>query len=224
MRKNSCQLSVISCQKNNFLRLCGIFFFCVFAVTGCAKREIKNIDSRGTNIICFGDSITFGYGAEPGQDYPNLLSKMINIPVINSGINGDIYFVALKRLKSDVLDKDPLLVIIEFGGNDFLRKIPINETLKNIEEMINKIQSHGATVAIVDISAGMIMSSYRKEFRRLSKNCSAIFIPNLFSGILTNPSLKSDALHPNGEGYKLIAQRIYRVIIPYLNRNAVLKQ
>lgn len=199
-------------------------FIASVALTGCAKREIKNIDSNGKNIICFGNSITFGYGANPGEDYPAALSKMITIPVINAGIDGDTTIEALKRIDSDVLEREPLLVIIEFGGNDFLRKIPMDETLRNIEEIIKKIYSKGAMVAVADVSAGMIMSSYRKEFKRLSKKYNTIFIPKLFSDILTNPTLKSDSIHPNAEGYKLIAQKIHRAITPYLDRNISLKR
>ena len=209
-------MSVVSCQKKNILCLCSVIIFCVFTVLGCAKREIKNIDSRGKNIICFGDSITFGYGANAGEDYPSVLAKMINMPLINAGIDGDTSVEALKRIKSDVLERDPFLVVVEFGGNDFLRKIPLEETVKNIEMMTKEIQARGAMVAIADVHAGFIMSNYAKEFKRLSKKYNAIFIGSLFSGIITNPQLKSDFIHPNAEGYKLIAQRIYRAILPYL--------
>jgi lysophospholipase L1-like esterase len=208
----------------NFIILVIGYGLLVIGLQGCAKREIKNIDSKGKNIICFGDSVTLGYGAENGQDYPNVLSKMVNAPVINCGVNGDTSGEAIKRLKTDVLEKEPFLVIVEFGGNDFLRKTPIEQASRNTEEIIKNIQSAGAMVAITDISAGMIMSSYRKEFKHLCKKYDAIFIPSLFSGILTNPSLKSDAFHPNGEGYKIIAQRIYRAISPYLQKNALLRQ
>jgi acyl-CoA thioesterase-1 len=211
-------------QKKNFLRFCGVFIFCVFAVTGCAKREIKNIDSRGANIICFGDSITFGYGVEPGEDYPTALAKLMSISVINMGIDGDTSTEALKRLESDVLEREPLLVIIEFGGNDFLRKIPQEVTLNNVKEMTEKIQAKGAMVAIVDISAGMFLAEYRAAFSKLAREKGAIFISSILSGIITNPSMKSDFIHPNADGYKILTQRIYRAIIPYLNQNALLKQ
>jgi len=183
---------------------------------GCAKREIKNIDSKGKNIICFGDSITFGYGVQTGEDYPTALAKLINMPVINAGIDGDTTTEALKRLKSDVLDRDPLLVIIEFTGNDFLRKITKEETINNIKEMADKIQEKGAMVAIVDISAGMFLAEYRKAFSKLAEEKGAIFIPRILSGIITNPSMKSDFLHPNSKGYSLIAQKIYLATKPYL--------
>ena len=203
-----------------------LLFYCsiVLLLVGCAKKEIKNIDSRGKNIICFGDSITFGYGAGLGEDYPSALAKMTEIPVVNAGIDGDTSVEAIERIGSDVLNKEPLLVIIEFGGNDFLRRIPLQETVKNIEEMIKKVQSVGAMAAIADISAGIIMSNYGKEFRRLSNKYNTIFLPGLLSKILTDASLKSDFIHPNAEGYKVIAHRIYRTILTYLNRNTLLRR
>jgi len=194
------------------------------ALSGCAKRETKNIDSKGIGIICFGDSLTFGYGANPGEDYPSALAKMTKIPVINVGIDGDTSTEGLKRIETDVLDRNPLLVIIEFGGNDFLRQIPPETTAKNIEEMIVMIQSHGVMVAIADVSISVIMDDYNKEFKRLAKKYNAIFIPSLLNGILTKPSLKSDFIHPNADGYKMIAQRVYRVILPYLNQNILSKR
>ena len=195
--------------------------FCAFAITGCAKREIKNLDSQGKNIICFGDSLTFGYGVNPGEDYPSLLAKMMEIPVINAGIDGDDSVEALKRVESDAAEREPLLVIIEFGGNDFLRKIPQGVTVKNIKEMVQKVQAKGAMAAIMDISSGMLLQEYRSAFAKLAQEEGALFIANIFSGILTNPHLKSDFIHPNAAGYKVIAQRVYRFIIAYLNQNAL---
>ena len=210
-------------KKNKLLVL---LFYCsiVLLLVGCAKREIKNINSKGKNIICFGDSITFGYGAEPGGDYPSALTKMTSVPVINAGIDGDTSTEAIKRIKSDVLDRDPLLVVVEFGGNDFLRKIPQEETLNNMREIIDKIQAQGAMVAVADISTGMILKEYHSAFFNLAREKGAIFIPPILSGIITNPRLKSDFIHPNADGYNVIAQRIYRVITPYLNQNSLLRQ
>jgi acyl-CoA thioesterase-1 len=199
-------------------------YLLAFSLTGCAKRQIKNIDSKGTNIICFGDSITFGHGANPGESYSVRLGEMINLEVINSGVDSDTSTGALQRIDSDVLEKDPRLVIIEFGGNDFLRKVPIEETISNIKAMVDKIQAKGAMVAIFDISSGMIMSDYRAAFRKIASEKQAIFIPDALKGIITNPQLKSDFIHPNSIGYKMVAYRIYRYLIPYLNQNTLLRR
>ncbi|KPK96445.1 MAG: hypothetical protein AMJ95_14250 [Omnitrophica WOR_2 bacterium SM23_72] len=183
---------------------------------GCAKREIKNIDSQGTQIICFGDSITFGYGVNPGQDYPTALAKLLRRPVINAGVDGDTTTTALQRIQSDVLDKNPRLVIMEFGGNDFLKKVPQEDTIKNLKEMVDLVQARGAMVAIVDISAGMFFADYRKMYKRLAQDSGCIFVPRILSGIITNPSMKSDFLHPNADGYKIIAYRVLFAIRSYL--------
>ena len=188
---------------------------------GCVKSDIANLESRGKNIVCFGDSITKGKGVNPAESYPAALAKMTSFPVVNAGINGDITSEGLKRVKTDVLDNDPFLVIIEFGGNDYLNKVPLEETIKNIEEMIKIIQARGVMVAIVDISNVLFMEEYRQEFQRLSNIYRAIFIPRILEDIVSNESLKSDAIHPNAKGYKIVAYRVYRGIIPYLNLNTI---
>ncbi len=185
-------------------------------ICGCAKQEVANISAKGDKIVCFGDSITFGYGAGPGEDYPTALAKMVSLPVINAGVSGDTTFEALKRLDSDVLAKNPRLVIVEFCGNDFLKKVPLEDTVKNLDEIITRIQSSGAMVALVDISAGMFFKDYRREFKKLARKKQAIFIPAVLSKIITNPSMKSDFLHPNQRGYKIVASRIHKAISRYI--------
>ena len=178
--------------------------------------SIKNLDSEGKNIICFGNSITSGVGARRGSDYPSLLQELVEKNVINAGVSGDTTKSALLRLKRDVLERDPYLVIIELGGNDFLKRMPKKETFKNLKETILKIQDKGAIVALCDVSGLFSMTAYRKHFAKLAKETGSIFIPALLKGILENPSLKYDYVHPNTDGYKLIAQKIYQALKPYL--------
>ncbi|MDO9572619.1 MAG: GDSL-type esterase/lipase family protein [Candidatus Omnitrophota bacterium] len=192
-----------------------LIIFGIFLV-GCFKPEIKNLDARGANIICFGDSITFGYGANPGEDYPAALRKMVKLPVINAGVDGDTTFAALERLENDVLLKNPRLVIVEFCGNDFLKKIPKEDTVKNLKAIISRIQDKGAMVALVDISAGMFFSEYRAAFKKLANQKKVIFIPEVLNKIITNPAMKSDFLHPNARGYKIVASRVYSAIARYI--------
>ncbi|MFH1640334.1 MAG: hypothetical protein ABIA66_00030, partial [Candidatus Omnitrophota bacterium] len=92
-------------------------------------------------------------------------------------------------------------------------------TINNIVQMVDKIQSRGAMAAVVDISAGFLLDQFRIPLYNLCKEKGAIFIPKVLKGIITNPSLKSDFIHPNARGYKLIAERVYRAILPYLNQN-----
>lgn len=89
--------------------------------------------------------------------------------------------------------------------------------------MIERIQEKVAIVALCDISAGLFLRDYRLEYKKLAQEKQAIFIPSLLGGIITNPHMKSDFLHPNADGYKVIAQRIYRAVLPYLNQNTFRK-
>ena len=197
-------------------------YLIIFCVSGCMKSDIANISSDGKYIVCFGDSITQGFGAGPKDAYPSYLSKLISVPVVNSGIEGDTSNGALKRIKPDVLDREPLLVIVELGVNDFLTKVPIEDTQKNLEVIIAQIQKQGAIVAIADISNEHVMAEYGPMLKALSRKFKTIYIRDLLNGIYANPSLKSDYFHPNAGGYKIIAQRIHRAILPYLNQNAML--
>jgi len=144
--------------KTKIILVIALLGYWVIALTGCVRNDIKNINSRGKNIICFGDSITSGYGVDHGENYPSFLSKMLGMPVVNAGIDGDTSVGGLQRIEMDVLEREPLLVVIEFGGNDFLYKIPQELTIKNISEMIDRIQAKGAMVALVDVSADIFLN------------------------------------------------------------------
>ena len=175
------------------------------------KIPIKNSDSQGKNIICFGNSLTAGEGADSGLGFPELLQKEIERPVFNAGQSGETTAEALLRLQKDVLEKEPYLALVEFGANDFLKNVPKEETIKNLEQIIEKIQDKGAIVVLLEVRTG-----YTKDFKKLAKKYQLLLVPNLLQGILTNPELKTDAVHPNDKGYEIIAKRILEEIKPYL--------
>jgi acyl-CoA thioesterase-1 len=176
------------------------------------NNEIKNIDSQGKNLICFGNSLTAGYGVSPDNAYPALLQKNLSLPVINAGVSGDTTRDALNRLERDVLSKEPRLVIIEFGGNDFLEHIPKEETIKNIEEIVKRIQEAGAMVVLVEVRTGFLNDQYLEDYKRIAKKYKVLFIPNILKGILYNSDLTLDQIHPNEEGYKIMTERILKEI------------
>jgi len=194
---------------------------------GCSP-SVRNLDSRGKNIICFGDSITYGVDAQEGEDYPSVLSGMLKRKVINAGLSGDTTEGALARIDKDVLRKDPYLVIIEFGGDDFLDKVPlipnnanriiwVKDTLNNLERIVACIQKKGAIAAVCDTSVDCFMRGYRKYFENIARKKKAIFVPGILADIFNNPGLKYDYIHPNKKGYRIIAKKIYQAIKPYVH-------
>ena len=111
--------------------------------------RVADLDSAGSNIIAFGDSLTAGYGASAGEDYPSRLSLLIGSTVINAGVSGDTTQDALARLDTDVLARDPRIVIVGLGGNDYLRSIPISATEANLRSIIRKIHDAHAMVVLL---------------------------------------------------------------------------
>lgn len=194
--------------------LCGIIFF------GCERNGnfgyIRNLHSPGENVICFGDSLTEGVGAERGEDYPSFLARQLQYPVIHSGRRGDTSADGLARLERDVLGQNPRLVIILFGGNDFLRQVPVSETRKNLEEIVQLIQGRGAMVLLVGMRLGLFTDEYGPVYKEIAQKHGTLFIPEILKGILSDAKLKSDSIHPNGAGYQLMAERILKQVKPLL--------
>lgn len=170
--------------------------------------KVRNLDSSGASIIAFGDSLTAGYGAAPGEDYPSRLSALIAQPVVNAGVSGDTTEGALARLDADVLARNPRIVLIGLGGNDFLRGMAISSTESNLRTIVRRIQGAGAMVAILGFRFPSLSANYEKMYKGVARDERCLFVPNVLAGILTDPKLKSDEIHPNARGYALMAERI----------------
>ena len=189
-------------------------------LTGCERgasfSDIRNLGSRGESVVCFGDSLTEGVGAGSGEDYPSILAREIAQPVINAGRRGDTSADGLARLDREALERNPRLVIVLFGGNDFLRKIPLSETKKNLAAIVKRIHDRGAMAAVAGLRLGLFADEYGPMFREIAEQNGALYIPEVLKGILNDPSLKSDGVHPNGAGYRLMAARIAARVKPLL--------
>lgn len=170
--------------------------------------HVENLESRGSEIIAFGDSLTAGYGAGAGEDYPSKLSAISGIVVTNAGVSGDTTESALKRLDQDVLDGDPRIVIVGLGGNDYLRSIPLSTTEANLRTIINRIQNRGAMVVLLGFRFPSLNANYGAMYERVAEEEGALFIPDILDGIMGDASLKSDSIHPNARGYEIVAERV----------------
>ncbi|HEU4639854.1 MAG TPA: GDSL-type esterase/lipase family protein [Candidatus Binatia bacterium] len=198
----------------------GISLALLLIVCGCGGERfdtIRNVGSAGETIICFGDSLTEGVGAEPGEEYPTILSRLLGMRVLNAGHRGDTTARALQRVRTSVVAKNPRLVILLLGGNDFLRQVPTRETRENLKEIVRQIQAHGAMVALAGIKLGFFTDEYGPIFEETAAEFGAIYIPQVMKGIFNDTKLKSDQIHPNSAGYRLIAERIAQKIKPLLN-------
>ncbi|MBI3627170.1 MAG: hypothetical protein HY220_00260 [Candidatus Sungbacteria bacterium] len=172
--------------------------------------------TRGGTIVAFGDSLTEGVGATSGHDYVSVLARRIGMPIINAGRSGDTTATALGRLESDVLDKNPKIVILFLGGNDAIRSRPVAETFANLKDMIEMIHRHGSAVMLIGIHVGLSASTYDTNFADLAEREKTSFVPNILGGILGHDNLMSDGIHPDDQGYRIVADRIEPILMEML--------
>jgi len=179
----------------------------VWAFWPSRYARVTNLESRGSAVIAFGDSLTAGYGAGAGEDYPSILSRA-GLAVLNAGVSGDTTEGAAARLERDVLARDPRIVIVGLGGNDYLRGMPIASTEENLRTIVRKIQGRGAMVVLLGFRFPSLNADYESMYEAVAKSEGCLLIDHTMKGILTDPSLKSDAIHPNARGYALMAERV----------------
>ncbi len=132
--------------------------------------------------------------------------------VINAGIPGQTTEDALKRVE-EIIDLEPDLVIILLGGNDLFHRIPLEETEKNIREIVYRIKEEKISVLLISP-----LTYFDRSYLRIARQTSSLFIPHLLRYVLHHPELKYDEVHPNGNGYRWIANKIARFLKPYLRR------
>ena len=166
----------------------------------------------GTSVIAFGDSLVAGRGAVSGRDFVSVLSKRLGVPIINAGHSGDTTRAALARLESDVLSRDPRIAIVLLGGNDYLRRVPIEETFANLTTIVDEIRSRGAAVLLVGVSVGLLSDPYAARYESLARQTTAALVPDILGGIIGHGELMSDTIHPNEQGYGIMADRLEPVL------------
>ncbi len=159
-------------------------------------------------ILAFGDSLTYGTGANKNESYPMILEKIINRKVVNAGVPGELSMQGLKRLPK-LLDKHlPKLLILCHGGNDILRREDLAEAETNIRQMISLAENRSIPVVLLGVpKLGLFLSS-AKLYARIAENSDVLFIENLLPDILSDASMKSDSVHPNNIGYRKMASTL----------------
>ena len=163
-------------------------------------------------ILAFGDSLTAGTGANKKQAYPAQLQGLISRTVINAGIPGEVSHSGLRRLPALLKQHQPDLVIICHGGNDILRRLNLQQTRDNIQAMIDTSRSHGAEVMLVGVPEFGIFLSSAEFYTELARNNRLPIENTVLSDVLGKAAYKSDQIHPNAEGYGIMAKRLAQLL------------
>ncbi len=176
------------------------------------EKTITNYPSSGTDIIAFGDSLVEGLGSTSGNDFVSLLSQKIGEPIVNLGRAGDTTVDGLARIHQ-LDDYNPKVVLLLLGGNDHLRKIPAEDTFRNLSTLIENIHARGAVVLLLGVRGGLFNDRFDTEFEILEDKYDTELVPDVLSGLFGNDKYMSDVIHPNDIGYGMIAERIHPVLI-----------
>lgn len=190
-----------------------------------APPPLQISDNRPV-IVCFGDSLSAGFGLEPGKSYPDVLQRLIDAAgfkyrVVNLGVSGDTTTDGVERLPS-VLAARPAIVILEFGGNDGLRGLPVTSSEKNLRTMVEVLNKAGARVVLAGMSLPRnygpeYIKSFEKMFVDVGTHYKLVRIPFLLEGVGGNPALtQGDGIHPTAEGTRIVANTVLQYVQPLL--------
>jgi acyl-CoA thioesterase I len=196
--------------------LCGLL---VYWFWPARQWEHRNFPPRAAGPwVAFGDSLTEGYGASPGGDYPSQLGKLLGVPIQNVGVSGETSGDGLRRIAA-VEALEPRVVLLCFGGNDVLRNLPRDQMFANIGAMIDRLQAHGTFVVLIGIRGrSMVGDGNADHFVELAREKGVMHVPNILDGLLTSPSLMTDYVHPNDAGYTKIAERLANELRPLMDK------
>lgn len=184
-------------------------------VAACGKAARLQAIPPGQVVLAFGDSVTFGTGAAPGEDWPALLAALTGWRVVNAGIPGDTAEAGKGRIKALLDEYRPALVIIEMGGNDFLRRRPANAIKEDLRLIVRLARDAGSQVVLVGVPELSLLAvvagkpSDSPIFQALAEEEKIALVSDVFSEVLSRPELCADRIHPNAEGYRRLAAGIH---------------
>lgn len=169
-------------------------------------------------MVILGDSVANGYGLQEGEGFVELLSKRLGITIENLGKNGYTTGASVERVAKEVLPLKPSLVIVELGGNDALNKVELDTTRANLVQIIEQLQKEKIPILLMGVRGGIFKDKYYELYQELADEYQLAYMEDMLDGIMENPSLKLDAIHPNAKGHVFLADRVEPVLKPLLQK------
>jgi acyl-CoA thioesterase-1 len=159
-------------------------------------------------VLAFGDSLTYGTGASEADSYPAQLEKLIGRKVVRAGVPGEVSAQALARLPDALDEHQPALLLLCIGGNDFLRNVGQAQVADNVRRMVALAKARGAGVLLLGTPEKGLLLSTPKFYAEISEAAGIPYESKVIGEILRSAELKSDPIHPNAKGYRLMAERV----------------
>ena len=183
------------------------------ALTACSKTAPHAALPACSTILALGDSLTAGYGADAEAAYPAVLASLTGWQIINGGVSGNTSAQALARLPA-LMRRQPQLVLVSIGGNDFLRKVPEADTRSNIRQIVQQIKAAGVPAVLVAVpyfTTGALFGrlSEHPMYEELAAELNVPLFKGAWAEVLGNKKLKSDQIHANAQGYRVFAEKMW---------------
>ncbi|MCG3842295.1 arylesterase [Psychrobacter sp. Ps1] len=199
--------------RGRFLMLAGIGLSAIISVTGCGSEPQQDTLPAGSTVVALGDSLTYGYGANPKTAYPTVLAELSKWNVVNAGVNGDTSADVLTRV-NEIIEQNPDLVLLGVGGNDVLQRIAPDTTRANIIATIDTLQSKNIDVVLIaepylSTSALFGKASDNPLYEDIAEAEGIPLYSDGWSTVLSDEALKSDKIHANAAGYRQFAEGLH---------------
>ena len=163
-------------------------------------------------VVAFGDSLTYGTGAREEESYPAQLARLLGRKVVREGVPGEVSAAGLKRLPEVLEEHRPRLLILCHGGNDFLQRLPKAQAAENVRAMIRFARDRGIDVVLIGTPEPGFTVTPPDFYGEIAKEFRIPYEGDVLGKVLRDASLKSDQVHPNAQGYRLIAERVAELL------------
>jgi acyl-CoA thioesterase I len=180
----------------------------LLAASGCGQQAKLQPLAGDAVVLAFGDSLTYGTGASEAESYPVQLAHLINRRVVREGVPGEVSADGLARLLSALDEYRPALLLLCHGGNDFLQRQSKRAAAENVRGMIRLAESRGIQVLLIGTPEPGFTLTQPDFYGEIAKEFRLPYEGDVLTKILRDASLKSDQVHPNAQGYRLMGERI----------------
>jgi lysophospholipase L1-like esterase len=176
-------------------------------VASCGGPKLERLPSDAV-ILAFGDSLTFGTGAAEEESYPAQLERLIGRRVVRAGVPGEVTAQALARLPGALEEHAPRLLLLCIGGNDFLRRTGNAQAESNVRAMVKLARDRGVGVLLIGTPEPGLLVTPPGFYAGIAEEFGLPYEASVVGEVLRDASLKSDPIHPNARGYRVIAERL----------------
>jgi len=181
-------------------------------VSGCGQQAKLPLLAPDAIVVAFGDSLTYGTGANEEESYPAQLARITGRRVVREGVPGEVSATGLARLPAALDEHQPRLLILCHGGNDFLRRLPKEQAAENVRAMIRLAKDRGVEVLLIGTPEIGFTLTPPEFYAGIAKQFGIPYEGDVLTKILRNGELKSDQIHPNAQGYRLMAERVAELL------------